>query len=219
MTLGEKIKMCRLEAGMTQTALGDILDLTNSCISHWENDDYEPNKSQIDRLCGIFNRDSTYFYPEEENVENFRFQPIRERVELVEVPEIAQLWHVDKLSKDPDDIYLLFRHAGRRWLVFKLYPDYKWETDTRIEDTNGNVYYTNSASCFFLYEDGMKARFGDGKATPASMSNLESDFCRRFNLSGSYNDNAYKNLYEDEKAKHRAFANTIAEALKDYVKE
>lgn len=61
MTLGQRIKQLREQAGLTQEQLGQRFytekknGMGKQAISHWENDRNQPTASQLILLCSIFN--------------------------------------------------------------------------------------------------------------------------------------------------------------------
>ena len=60
MTLGEKIRLLREEKELNQTELGSILGMTQRKISYLENDQYEPNLTDIKAICRFFNVSADY---------------------------------------------------------------------------------------------------------------------------------------------------------------
>lgn len=239
MTLGEKIKMARLEAGITQRELGEALNVTPSYISHFENDHYEPNKAQLDKLSDILNKDIDYFMVSDEPVKEAKMIDIESEQPKVittttgtgtnppyhfsglhkqlkdAAPHIGQIYTMERLGYD-NDIYLLFRHAGRRWIVFRLYADAKWDTDVRIELSDETEFYTNNASCYFVFDDGLGERVTDAVADSNSMRELEMNFCERWQLMGTSNGNEYKNLYEEVQAEYVRLVNELGELAKKH---
>lgn len=53
--LGAKIASLRKSTGMTQSQLGDALNVSAQAVSKWENDMAEPDIATIKKLAGIFN--------------------------------------------------------------------------------------------------------------------------------------------------------------------
>ena len=55
MDLGEKIRMSRMNAGFTQTKLGEMIDINPRTISKWESGAVVPNLTEIRKLCKALN--------------------------------------------------------------------------------------------------------------------------------------------------------------------
>ncbi|WRS27253.1 helix-turn-helix transcriptional regulator [Oscillospiraceae bacterium MB08-C2-2] len=58
--LGTKIKQLRIEKGLSQTELGEKLQVTQQSVAKWEKGSAQPNMEMITRLCGIFEVDPNY---------------------------------------------------------------------------------------------------------------------------------------------------------------
>jgi len=61
-TLGEKIKAARVEAGLTQKALAEKMQIGNTRLSNWEKDVSRPNTEQLESLCWALNVQPNYFF-------------------------------------------------------------------------------------------------------------------------------------------------------------
>ena len=55
MDLGEKIRMYRMNAGLTQTKLGEMIDINPKTISKWESGAVVPNLTEIRKVCKALN--------------------------------------------------------------------------------------------------------------------------------------------------------------------
>ena len=55
MDLGEKIRMYRMNAGLTQTKLGEMIDISPRTISKWESGAMVPNLTEIRKICKALN--------------------------------------------------------------------------------------------------------------------------------------------------------------------
>ncbi len=60
MVFSERLKELRLEKGLTQKKLGEIIGTTYSAISYWENGTNEPKISYVIALCKYFNVTADY---------------------------------------------------------------------------------------------------------------------------------------------------------------
>ena len=67
MTLGNKIKQLRIERNMTQPDLATELGVTVRTVAYYENDERQPTKSTILKLCKLFNVTSDYLLSENES--------------------------------------------------------------------------------------------------------------------------------------------------------
>ena len=59
--LGETIKALRLEKGLTQPQLAQLIGVSNGIISIWENNVNEPKASYIKKLAETLNVSADYF--------------------------------------------------------------------------------------------------------------------------------------------------------------
>jgi len=66
MTLGNKIKQLRNERNMTQPDLATELGVTVRTVAYYENDERQPKKSTILKLCKLFNVSTDYLLSEKE---------------------------------------------------------------------------------------------------------------------------------------------------------
>lgn len=51
---GERLKELRIQKGLGQNKLAELLGLSNSSISYWENGKQEPNASALFKLADYF---------------------------------------------------------------------------------------------------------------------------------------------------------------------
>ena len=57
---GERIRELRKERNMSQKQLGEAIGVDFRTVSFWETERYEPNISQIIKLCKLFQVESDY---------------------------------------------------------------------------------------------------------------------------------------------------------------
>ena len=57
---GERIRELRKERNMSQKQLAKVLGVDFRTVSFWETERYEPNISQIIKLCKLFEVESDY---------------------------------------------------------------------------------------------------------------------------------------------------------------
>ena len=60
MSLGEKIRLLREEKELSQTELGNAVNMTQRRVSYIENDKYEPSVEDIKALCRFFDVSADY---------------------------------------------------------------------------------------------------------------------------------------------------------------
>lgn len=53
MTFGQRLRKARKEKKLTQIELANLLNVSNSSISDWENDKNRPNIELVEFLCGV----------------------------------------------------------------------------------------------------------------------------------------------------------------------
>ena len=53
MTFGQRLRKARKEKKLTQIELANLLSVSNSSISDWENDKNRPNIELVEFLCGV----------------------------------------------------------------------------------------------------------------------------------------------------------------------
>lgn len=61
MSIGENIKNIRIEAGMEQKELAELLHISNKTVSSWECGRTEPKIGMIEAMSKIFNRPKSDF--------------------------------------------------------------------------------------------------------------------------------------------------------------
>ena len=57
---GNRIKILRIENGITQAELAKIIDTTAPTIGKYEREQLEPNIERISKLCNYFNVSADY---------------------------------------------------------------------------------------------------------------------------------------------------------------
>jgi len=53
--VGYNIKLIRKTLNLTQKEFGEKLNVTRSCIQHWESNDTEPNLSALRKMKEVYN--------------------------------------------------------------------------------------------------------------------------------------------------------------------
>lgn len=86
MTVGQKIKKLRLEKGLTQEELGDLLGVKKAAVQKYESGQVQNLKqSTIKKLCDIFNKYPDYFIFDE--FDNWLEEELKKEVAFVEIIE------------------------------------------------------------------------------------------------------------------------------------
>ncbi|MFQ7034328.1 MAG: helix-turn-helix domain-containing protein [Candidatus Borkfalkia sp.] len=67
-SFGEKLKELRIEKGLSQKELADLVDTSQSAIFYWENNQQEPKISSLKKLCIFFNVSADYLIGLEEEI-------------------------------------------------------------------------------------------------------------------------------------------------------
>lgn len=60
LSFGERVRFLRESKDLSQTALGNAVNMTQRKISYLENDKYEPSVEDLKALCGFFNVSADY---------------------------------------------------------------------------------------------------------------------------------------------------------------
>ena len=64
MTIGEKIKELRIEKGLSQQKLANLIGVSQKAVDYWERNINEPKASYIISLVKIFNTSFDEFFNE-----------------------------------------------------------------------------------------------------------------------------------------------------------
>ena len=87
MTIGEKIKKLRKEAGMTQAELADKLGLKDSVIAKYENGRIpDLKRTTIAGLAKVFNVSPMYFMDDSiSSIGDYQFKKLKTNTEVAEI--------------------------------------------------------------------------------------------------------------------------------------
>lgn len=86
MTLGEKIRKARINKGLTQSRLAQILGISNSTLNKYENNTLRPNVYILEKIAKVLDIPIQYFF---EN-ETPNFSNVKE-VEMVILPILGNI--------------------------------------------------------------------------------------------------------------------------------
>lgn len=70
MTLGEKIKACRQQAGMSQEKVAELLGISRQAVTKWETNKSAPSTDNLFKLAEIFGTTVDLLLPESKEEEN-----------------------------------------------------------------------------------------------------------------------------------------------------
>ena len=63
--LSKRIKSLRLERGMNQVQLANVLGVTKQCVSNWENDNIQPSVEMLVKLARFFSVSTDFLLGED----------------------------------------------------------------------------------------------------------------------------------------------------------
>lgn len=63
--LSKRIKSLRLERGMNQVQLANVLGVTKQCVSNWENDNIQPSVEMLVKLSRFFSVSTDFLLGED----------------------------------------------------------------------------------------------------------------------------------------------------------
>lgn len=106
MTLGSKIKLLRNERNMTQPDLATELGVTVRTVAYYENDERQPKKTTIIKLCKIFDVSTDYLLSDNESflidaAEKYGYRG-KKKAELF-INETALLFAGGELNEEDQD--------------------------------------------------------------------------------------------------------------------
>lgn len=67
-TLGEKLRMLRIQNNITQEGVAKILEVDRSTVASWEIGRREPDCSTLSRLIKLYNSSANYFFSETDDL-------------------------------------------------------------------------------------------------------------------------------------------------------
>lgn len=63
--LSKRIRSLRLERGMNQVQLANVLGVTKQCVSNWENDNIQPSVEMLVKLARFFSVSTDFLLGED----------------------------------------------------------------------------------------------------------------------------------------------------------
>jgi transcriptional regulator with XRE-family HTH domain len=134
MTLGNKIKQLRNERNMTQPDLATELGVTVRTVAYYENDERQPKKSTILKLCKLFNVTSDYLLSENESFlidaeDKYGFRGKKKAESFIN--ETALLFAGGELSEEDQD------------KVFKAITEIYWHSKEKNKKYTPKKYRDN----------------------------------------------------------------------------
>lgn len=70
MTLGERIKTCRQQAGMSQEKVAELLGISRQAVTKWETNKSAPSTDNLFKLAEIFGTTVDFLLPEPKTEED-----------------------------------------------------------------------------------------------------------------------------------------------------
>ena len=151
MTLGEKLKKARKEAGLSQEQLAQKLSVSRSAVAKWESGKGMPDVNNLKVIAQLLDVSVDYLLDEEEKLS---FNETKEAIDL-------DSFEVTGKCRDKKDAacYAKFRDADaiypliRRKKMTKL----EWAADLIVgPGIMQGADYLNDASAYYLVESGSK---------------------------------------------------------------
>ena len=89
MTLGERIKACRQQAGMSQEKVAELVGISRQAVTKWETNQSAPSTDNLFKLAEIFGTTVDLLLPEKTNSEDTITEEITvtEAVQQVQIPK------------------------------------------------------------------------------------------------------------------------------------
>ena len=187
---GKRLKQKRIEKGMTQAEIADIIRINRSSYNSWESGRAKPNQKNLSALSSIFGVSNTYFESEYEIVNHYlQLSPVNQQkadtyvedlLQSQEQNKTIQLFAVEVLS----DIAL---SAGAGESFFD-------EQETEIVYSNEEQYGYDIAA--WIQGDSMNPVYEDGEIALIRANGFDYDGAV---YALSWNDSVYiKRLYREK---------------------
>ncbi|MFL8952290.1 helix-turn-helix domain-containing protein [Helcococcus kunzii] len=156
-TIGDTIKHLRIEAGLSQTQLGEKLHLSNQAISKWENNFSQPDINLLPEIANIFgvNIDDLFEYSVEKQYEKIGALLGNQKPLTNLEFERYEKFLLDQLTKDSKnykansmlgDLYISHAKMLRKKAVeygkkaLELKPNTKFDINTINNASGGAIY-------------------------------------------------------------------------------
>ncbi len=150
MTLGEKLRNARKEAGYSQEQLAEKLSVSRSAVAKWETDNGMPDVGNLKAIASLLNVSIDYLLDEDEKI---TFNETREPIELESFEktgrcrdrkDAAVYWKY----KDADAIYPLIRRKKLNTGEFMLDLVTSWGVSQMAD------YAANTDGYYLVEKDG-----------------------------------------------------------------
>lgn len=185
MTLGEKIKEARKEAGLSQEQLAEKMCVSRSAIAKWETDKGMPDVNNLKVIAQLLNVSIDYLLDEDEKIS---FNEMKEAINLEEYEKTGRCRDRKDavcLAKNADAqaIYVLVRTKNMskaEWLVdFFVQPGTVEVLDRLSESANfylvekNNKQYLVKVTSDFIVTNELAEKVTDKKFTVGSYKYLK----------------------------------------------
>lgn len=126
MTVGQKIKKLRLDKGLTQQELGDLLGVKKAAVQKYESGQVQNLKqSTIKKLCEIFNKYPDYFIYDE-----------------------FDSWLEGELKKEVEFVQIIEKKYGKEVVnIFEVIIDLNEDSRKKVSDYVNDVAFIQSVKC------------------------------------------------------------------------
>lgn len=126
MTVGQKIKKLRLDKGLTQQELGDLLGVKKAAVQKYESGQVQNLKqSTIKKLCEIFNKYPDYFIYDE-----------------------FDSWLEEELKKEVEFVQIIEKKYGKEVVnIFEVIIDLNEDSRKKVSDYVNDVAFIQSVKC------------------------------------------------------------------------
>lgn len=126
LTVGQKIKKLRLDKGLTQQELGDLLGVKKAAVQKYESGQVQNLKqSTIKKLCEIFNKYPDYFIYDE-----------------------FDSWLEEELKKEVEFVQIIEKKYGKEVVnIFEVIIDLNEDSRKKVSDYVNDVAFIQSVKC------------------------------------------------------------------------
>lgn len=87
MTLGERIKACRQQAGMSQEKVAELVGISRQAVTKWETNQSAPSTDNLFKLAEIFGTTVDLLLPEKATVEESPIADSATSVKPIQLPK------------------------------------------------------------------------------------------------------------------------------------
>ena len=107
-TFGDRLRQARIDKGLTQKQLADMIGAKHNSISNWENNQNKPDPDTIEIICGVLDIEPNYLLSKETKTDltkkefsNYENSLLSEFNKLNEIGKIEAVNRVSELTYIP----------------------------------------------------------------------------------------------------------------------